>query len=130
MALIFLTVEQVIFVHNDQIERYGGSHGIASLALLESATARPQASFGGSDLYPTLFDKAAAMMHSIVMNHAFVDGNKRTAVVATIIFLELNGYKLEVEQDSLIEAALNTRHGKWDLAELASWLKKHSRKVK
>lgn len=126
---IFLTTEQVIVIHNDQIERYGGSHGIASLSLLESAVMRPQSSFGGKDLYPTIFDKGAAMIHSLIMNHAFVDGNKRTGTVSTITFLELNGYRLIVSQDELINAALRVRHKKWDLSKISSWLKNHSRKV-
>lgn len=116
----------MITIHDDQIERYGGSHGIASLALLESGVMRPQASFGGGDLYPSVFDKAAAMMHSLIMNHAFVDGNKRTATVSAIIFLELNGYRLGVDQEALVKAALNVRHKKWDIKRLSSWLKKHS----
>lgn len=126
---IFLTLEQVIIIHDDQIQRYGGSHGIASLPLLESAIMRPQSSFDGKDLYSSLFNKAAAMMHSIIMNHAFVDGNKRTGTVSVIIFLELNGYRLKVEQKDLVNAALKVRHKKWDFDELSSWLKKHSRKI-
>lgn len=126
---IFLTTEQVIVIHNDQIERYGGSHGIASLSLLESAVMRLQTSFGGKDLYPMIFDKGAAMMHSLIMNHAFVDGNKRTGTVSTLVFLELNGYKLIVSQENLISAALKVRHKKWSLAQISSWLKKHSKKI-
>ena len=126
--IVFLTLEQVIVIHNDQIEKYGGSHGIASLSLLESAIMRPQASFGGKDLYPTVFDKTSALIHSLIMNHAFVDGNKRTAMVSGIIFLGLNGCELKVEQNDLIEAALNVRSKRWDIEKISSWLKKHSRK--
>lgn len=90
---------------------------------------RPQTTFGGHDLYPSIFNKAAAMMHSLIMNHAFVDGNKRTGTVSALVFLELNGYKLEIGQKGLVEAALNVRHKKWDIDKLSSWLKKHSRKI-
>jgi death on curing protein len=125
----FLTFEQVIFIHNDQIDKYGGSHGIHDLPLLESAIMRPQTTFGGEDLYPTLFDKCAAMIHSLIMNHAFVEGNKRTAMVSGILFLELNGYILEAEHDEIIEAALKVRHKKWGLEKFAKWLREHSKKV-
>ena len=116
-------------IHDDQIERYGGSHGIASLSLLESAAMRPQTTFGGKDLYPSLFDKTAALMHSLIMNHAFVDGNKRTATVSGIVFLELNGYGLEVKQGGLIKAALFVRNKKWGVKKLSTWLKKNSKKL-
>lgn len=128
--IIFLTLEQVIVIHDDQIERYGGSHGISRFELLESAVMRPRASFGGRDLYPSIFDKAAAMMHSLIMNHAFVDGNKRTGTASTIILLELNGYKLQVDQQELVDAALNVRYKKWGIKKLAIWLKKHSTRTK
>ena len=128
--IIFLTLEQVIVIHDDQIERYGGSHGISRLELLESAVMRPRASFGGRDLYPGIFDKAAAMMHSLIMNHAFIDGNKRTGTASTIILLELNGYKLEVDQQKLVDAALSVRYKKWGIKKLAIWLKKHSTRTK
>lgn len=87
---IFLTLEQVLAIHYDQIERYGGSHGVRDLALLESATQRPQASFMGEDLYPDIFKKGAALMHSLILNHPFVDGNKRSGVVSTASFLHYN----------------------------------------
>lgn len=127
--VIFLTLEQVLAIHDDQIEKYGGSHGIHSLSLLESAVMRPQSSFGGKDLYPTIFGKAAALMHSMIMNHAFIDGNKRTGTVSTLVFLELNRYRLTVSQSQLIDAALKVRHKKWDLAKISSWLKAHSKKI-
>src|SRR3989344_1580898 len=106
MDTIFLTLEQLVTIHNDQIERYGGSHGIRDLGLLESALLRPQTTFGGQDLYLTIFDKAASLLHSLLMNHAFVDGNKRTAMTTTLVFLELNGYTLSVSQDQLVQTAL------------------------
>jgi death-on-curing protein len=127
---IFLTVEQVLVIHDDQIERYGGSHGIANLSLLESAVMRPQTTFAGADLYPAVFDKATALMHSLVMNHAFVDGNKRTATVLAVVFLEMNGHKLQVGQKELIKAALNVRHKRWNVKKLSSWLKAHSKRRK
>ena len=127
---IFLTLEQILIIHEDQLERYGGSFGLRDLPLLESAIFRPQSSFGGEDLYVTIFDKAAAMMHSLLKNHAFVDGNKRTATVSTIMLLELNRYKLAVNQKELVEFAMHVENEALSLDEIASWLQEHSKKRK
>ena len=75
-----LTAEQVLFIHYRLIEETGGIHGIRDIPLLQSAVARPMATFGSDDLYPDIFSKAAALMHSIIKNHPFVDGNKRTSI--------------------------------------------------
>ena len=87
-----MKLDEVIAIHHDQIKRYGGSHGIRDLNLLISAVSRPQASFAGKDLYTTVFDKTAALIHSLIMNHPFVDGNKRTAMVSGARTLFINGY--------------------------------------
>lgn len=126
---IFLSLEQVIAIHDDQIERYGGVHGIARLELLESAVLRPQTTFDGKELYPAIFEKAAAMLHSLVLNHAFVDGNKRTAIVSTLVFLELNGFQLDVKQEELVQAVLKIESKKLNLRKLSLWLKEQSKKI-
>ncbi|MBI3485445.1 type II toxin-antitoxin system death-on-curing family toxin [Candidatus Daviesbacteria bacterium] len=128
LKTLFLTLEQLLAIHYDQIERYGGSHGVRDLALLESAIQRPQGSFMGADLYPTVFEKAAALIHSLLLNHPFLDANKRTAMVSGAGFLYLNGLKLKVEQKELVQAALNIESKKWDLKYIAKWLKEHSLK--
>lgn len=122
---IFLTLEQVLVIHEDQIDRYGGSSGLRDLTLLESAIFRPQSSFGGKDLYSTIFIKAAALMHSITLNHPFIDGNKRTGMVTALIFLELNNCKLKVTQDALVETAVKISMKKWNLEQAAEWLEKN-----
>lgn len=94
--VIYLAFEQILVIHEDQIERYGGISGIRKLSLLESAIFRPQSIFSGQDLYKTHFEKVAALMHLIITNHAFVDGNKRTATVAMLIYLEINDIALHV----------------------------------
>src|SRR5579859_834077 len=86
--VIYVSLEDLLIIHTDQIERYGGSHGIRDIGLIESALFRPQSSFGGEDLYPDFFDKAAVLVHSLLLNHAFVDGNKRTAMATVLVFLE------------------------------------------
>lgn len=90
----FLTLEQVLLIHHLSIKRFGGSTGIRDIGLIESAVARPRASFGGKDLYQNVFGKAAALLQSLLKNHPFVDGNKRTALSSAGIFLKLNGYRL------------------------------------
>ena len=83
----YITPEQVLFIHYRIIEETGGSHGIRDLALLQSALARPMATFDENDLYPDIFSKAAALMHSIIKSHPFMDGNKRTAYSSCGVFL-------------------------------------------
>jgi len=126
----YLTLEELLIIHEDQIERYGGSSGLRDLGLLESALFRPQSTFGGEDLYETIFDKAAVLLHSLLMNHAFVDGNKRTAMASCLVFLEMNSYTLFVSQDEVVDAALSVENKKWDVEKITSWLKKNSRKPK
>lgn len=127
--LVFLTLEQVLVIHEYQIEKYGGSHGVKSLALLESAIFRPQTTFGGQDLYDSVFDKAGALMHSLIFNHPFVDGNKRTATASTIVFLELNGYKFIFPELKLAMEVVNIENKKWTNEKIKMWLQKHSKKI-
>ena len=126
---IYLTLEQIIVIHEDQIVRYGGSSGLRDVSLLESAVFRSQSSFGGEDLYPTIFDKASALMHSLILNHPFIDGNKRTGTASMLVFLELNGYRLQVNQKALVSAALDMESKKINVEKLATWLKKHTKKI-
>lgn len=126
--VLFLSLEQILAIHSDQVDRYGGSHGIRDIALLESAVFRPQSSFGGMDLYPSVFGKAAALIHSIIHNHPFLDGNKRTGIVSGIVFLEINNYSLRVSQKDLVGTAIAIATNKMDLEEIASWFKRHSEK--
>ncbi len=101
----YLTAEQVLFLHARLIEETGGSHGIRDVGLLQSAVARPRATFEGEDLYPDVCSKAAALMHSLINNHPFVDGNKRTGTAAlksfepTLSVPELNGSGTSFAQD-------------------------------
>lgn len=125
----YLTPHKILAVHDMLVKRFGGSFGLRDKGLLESAAARPQASFGGKDLYPTIFAKSAALMHSLLKNHPFVDGNKRTALASTGIFLKLNGYKLINTHEKELEFALNVENESVSLEEIAAWLKKNSKQV-
>ncbi len=127
---VFLTLEQVLVIHDDQIERYGGDHGIRDINLFESAIMRPQTTFGGEDLYPTIFDKAAALIHSLILNHPFVDGNKRTGTASAIVFLDINGYQLVAKKIDLEKFVLGVESKKLDIEDISSWLRSHSRPAK
>jgi death on curing protein len=127
--VVYLTLEQILVIHQDQIDRYGGSHGIRELALLESAAFRPQSTFSNLDLYPELFDKAAALMHSLILNHPFIDGNKRTGSASTLVFLEVNGFRLKVGKDVFLQTVLDIESKKMTIEDIAQWLKINSEKI-
>lgn len=99
----YLTVEEVLEINAAVL---GGAHALRDRRLLESAVGRPQSSAFGVDAYPDLAGKAAALLHSLTMNHAFVDGNKRTAVLATLVFADLNGCEIRWDQREALEFVL------------------------
>ncbi len=110
------------------VDETGGSHGLRDLGLLESAVARPQSSFAGQDLYPDIFLKTGALIHSLLKNHAFVDGNKRTSMFSAMTFLELNGYLFNARQKEVVNFALKVENEKLSVEEIAKWLKEHTKK--
>jgi death-on-curing protein len=122
----YLTDEQVLFLHARLIAETGGSHGVRDLGMLQSAVARPQASFEGADLYPDLCTQAAALFDSLVRNHPFVDGNKRTAITAAALFLKINGRRLMALNDQVVAFTLAAALGKMTIAVMADWLQQHS----
>ena len=122
----YLTVEQVLFLHARLIEETGGRHGMLDLGLLESAVARPQATFEIDDLYADLFDKAAALMESIVNNHPFVDGNKRTGIAAAALFLRANGRSLSTTNSQLETFTSQVATSKLAFADIVAWFRAHS----
>ncbi len=126
----FLKIDQVLFIHDQMVKRFGGSFGIRDLGLIESAVARPQATFGGEFLYATIFDKAAALLQSLLKNHPFVDGNKRTALTSAGLFLKINGYKLINSHQEEIEFAVEIDNGNLTVEQISKWLKEHSKKVR
>jgi len=127
MEPLFLTLAEVIDIHNDQIKRYGGAAGARDLGLLESAISVPQSGFGGQFLHSSLFEMAAAYAFHISENQPFVDGNKRTALAAALIFLEMNGILIKDPRDRLYDAMIKLathRLGKKALAALLKELAK------
>lgn len=124
----YLTPEQVLFLHSRLITETGGAQGVRDLGMLLSALGRPQATFDGKDLYPDLFLKAAALMDSLVQNHPFLDGNKRTAITAVAMFLRLNGYRLRVENEEMVRFTLGCAQGQLTLDEMLVWFRQFSAK--
>jgi death-on-curing protein len=123
----YLSVTQVIALHRELVNDFGGSDGLRDRGALESAVARPAATFGGEDLYPDLADKAAALMHSLVLNHPFVDGNKRIAVHAAELFVMLNDALLNATDDELVDITLAAAEGKVAVEALAIWFRQRLR---
>lgn len=123
-----LQVEHVCALHDASISEFGGIRGIRDRNLLESAVYQPQQSFGGEDVYPTLFDKASAYACFISANHAFLDGNKRTAISAAAVFLDLNGYKITVVPGEIYEVMMKVANKKMSRDDLAKWFRKNCKK--
>ena len=126
MRVDFLTLDDVLALHADQIARYGGSVLVRDLGLLESALAMPAATFGGDFLHASLDEQAAAYLFHLVKNHPFVDGNKRTGLVAMLAFLGLNGRRLEAPDDDLTDLVLGVAEGRVTKAEVAVFVRRHS----
>jgi death-on-curing protein len=118
----FLGLEEVLALHASQIERYGGSAGVRDLGLLESAVAVPESSFDGGYLHASLPEMAAAYLFHLAQNHAFVDGNKRVAAAAMIMFVYLNDHDLACNEDELVELTLGVASGTTTQAEVAVFL--------
>lgn len=127
-AVKYLNIEQVLIIHAALIKRYGGSRGIRDRGLLESAVFRPQASAFSQDAYSTLFEKCAVLGHSIIKNHPFFDGNKRTGFATMHLMLLINGYDLTSKTEKEVTMAESIAIGKMDELEITSWLKEQSRK--
>lgn len=106
MSPEFLTVDEVLVIHEAQLARFGGAAGLRDAGLLESAVAQPEASFAGEYLHTDLFAMAAAYLFHIVQNHPFVDGNKRTGLLAALVFLDLNGISIDRATPRLYELTM------------------------
>ncbi len=119
----FLEILDVILIHEDQINLYGGMNGIRSYELLESAVNMPIASFDGNYLHLTIFDKASAYIYHIVQNHPFIDGNKRTALATGLVFLDLNGIEVEEADEQLYNMMIDVSSGKLRKEEISELLK-------
>jgi death on curing protein len=119
--MFYLTTEQVLFVHYRLIQETGGDHGVRDIGLLESAVARPQATFNEKELYLDVFEKAAALMQSLVNNHPFIDGNKRTGIACAVLFFKQNGVLIHVHNRELEEFTLKVAKSEIDTRKITKW---------
>ena len=116
----FLSLDEVLELHADQISSFGGTDGVRDEGLLESALAQPQATFGGQFLHPTISEQAAAYLYHIAMNHPFIDGNKRTAFAVMDTFLRLNGCALNLTDDRAFDLVMRVAQGTMTKEELTT----------
>lgn len=129
MTTGYLSIDQVLTLHHAVVGEFGGASGLRDRGALESAVARPATTFGGEDLYVDAGAKAAALMHSLVLNHPFVDGNKRIAVAAAELFVELNGFTLEASDGELDTLTVATAEGRIAIEALAIWFRQRLRSI-
>ena len=126
----YLSIDEVLAIHHDVIKTIGGKKGIHDFTLLHSAVERPKATFAGKDLYKSTFEKAAVLFQSLILNHAFQDGNKRTAYVACIRFLYINKYKLNIKKEQIIRFILKIESKKIKVQDISCLIEKHSSFIK
>lgn len=123
--MILLTVDEIIYLHSKLVARTGGSDGLRDKDLLESAVFSALGGFGDEEAYPTIEEKAARLMYSIINNHAFVDGNKRIGVVVMLTTLKLNELELKYTQAELVELGLKTASGNASYNHILNFIKSH-----
>ena len=121
----YVSLQEVISLHSLLISQSGGSSGLRDRGALDSAVAQPEGSFGGEDLYPDLASKAAALGHSLIQNHPFVDGNKRIGHAAMEVFLLLNGHEIDASVDEQENIIIDVASGKVSRIELSEWISNH-----
>ena len=122
---LFLTLDEVLGIHADQIRRYGGRPGLRDLGLLQSAAAIPETTCEGEFLHGTVFEMAAAYLFHLARKHPFVDGNKRTALLSALVFLGLNGQRLDAESGALYELVDGVAAGSVDKAEVSVFFRRN-----
>lgn len=125
---VFLSVDNVLYLHGDSIDAEGGMPGIRELALLESAVLMPQQQFGGEYLHDGIPAMAAAYLFHIAANHPFLDGNKRAAAMAAFVFLDANGYDLTAPADEFERLVMQTASGELSKDEITEWFQSHSKR--
>ncbi|WP_031555091.1 type II toxin-antitoxin system death-on-curing family toxin [Oribacterium sp. FC2011] len=120
-----LSKEQILMLHSQLIEEFGGSDGVRDYNLLDSALESPFQSFGGEELYPTIQAKAARLGYGLIKNHCMVDGNKRIGAHAMLVFLAINGIELDYTQKELYEMILSIADGSLEYENLFKWVLEH-----
>jgi len=123
----FLSLSEIIEIHQDQVMRYGGASGIRDMDLLKSALGMPLATYGGEFLHTDIYEMAAAYLFHLVKNHPFLDGNKRVGAVAALVFLALNGYDFHAPEEDFAEMVLSVARSELDKADVAVFLRRWSK---
>lgn len=123
--MIVLSKEQIIKLHEELVSETGGTGGIRDEGLLESAINAPLQSYDNIELFPSIQQKGTRLGYGIIMNHPFVDGNKRTGAHAMLVFLAINGIELCFDDDELVNTVLNVAAGKTKFEELLKWVIEH-----
>ncbi len=124
-----INIEIVKYFHSILIDEFGGSTGIRDLNALNAAIQRPYSTFDGKDLYPTIYDKAAALVESLVKNHAFIDGNKRIGYVMLRFFLMESGYDLSASQTDKYNFIIEISKGGLDFEGIKKWIVQNAQKI-
>lgn len=125
----YLTVNEILEIYSRIMQQSGGATGIHDLGALESAAAQPRMTFGGKDLYPTIVEKASALGFSLIQNHPFVDGNKRTGHAALEMFLVLNGYEIDATVDEQVIVILQVAASQMERKTFSDWIGTHTRPI-
>lgn len=125
----YLTTDDIARIHSFLIDEIGGVHGVRDQHALHAIEGLPRQSFGGKELYATIFLKAAVYVRSVIHNHPFVDGNKRTGMTAAFVFLENNGCLATAPKGLIQEFAVKIVTEKLEIEAIAAWLKKYTKKV-
>jgi death on curing protein len=123
---LFLTLDEILALHDVQVRLFGGSAGTRDFGLLESAIGNAEVTFDGQLLHETPFEIAAAYLYGICRNHPFVDGNKRTATAAALTFLEMNGIEIEAPEDDFYELVIGVAEGRVSKAAVAVFFEQHA----
>ena len=126
----YLSKEDILQIHSIAIDETGGLHGVRDHAAILSLENAPKQKVFGKELYPTIFLKAAIYARDIIMNHPFLDGNKRTGMVAASVFLENNGYEVAAKEGEIEKFALKIIADKLSVGAIAAWFKKHSKRLR
>ena len=124
-----IPIKEVELLHRILIDKFGGSHGVRDNAALESAIARPFQTFDGKDLYTSVLEKGASLIESILINHPFIDGNKRTGYILLRLFLIQNRIDINASQDNKYEFVINIASGTLKFEGIVSWLRSNTRKM-
>ena len=124
----FLTLSEVLLILEDQIRNYGGAYGVGDLYLLSSAIYMPESTFDGKYLHESIPAMAAAYTYNLCQNHPFIDGNKRVALASSLVFLDINGYELNCNEEILYNEIMNTARGETKKEDLIIFYEKNSSK--